>query len=139
MKKNTSSLVMILMSSALFLISCGPIIISPHPQNPPPAWFYPDRIQSVRYVYFPDYVIYYDLLARQYLYLENNSWIRVDVLPPRFKSINLNRSRYVRVRGYRERDIQTYHRENHSNSPRSSRTSTTRERRGRRSSNNLKP
>ena len=138
MKKNTSSLVVILISSALFLVSCGPIIISPHPQNPPPAWFYPDRIQSVRYVYFPDYLIYYDLSVRQYIYLENYVWIRADVLPPRYRSINFSRSKFVRVKGYRERNIQTYHRKNYTHTPRYSRTPTTRETRGRRS-DNLKP
>lgn len=135
MKKSKPSLVVILLSSVLLLVSCGPIIISPHPQNPPPAWFYPDRIQSVRYVYFPDYFIYYDLSARHYIYLENYVWTRVDVLPPRYRSINLNRSKFVRVKGYRERNIQTYHRENHSHTPRHSRTSTTRETRGRRTTN----
>jgi hypothetical protein len=129
MKRNTSPLYAILIFSLFFLGSCGPIIIAPHPQNPPPPWFYPDRIESVRYVYFPDYIIYYDLSVRQYLYLENNVWIRVDVLPPRYRNINLNRSKFVRVKGHRGDNIKTYHRENYRNSPRSSRTSTTRGRR----------
>ena len=129
MKSNKVSLFVLLISSLFFLKSCGPIILAPYPDNPPPAWFYPDRVESVRYVYFPEYVIYYDLSVRQYIYLENNVWIRVNVLPLRYRSINFNRSKYVRVKGYRDTNIRTYHRENYSNSPRSSRTSTTRRRR----------
>ncbi|MBC8757634.1 hypothetical protein H2O64_23400 [Kordia sp. YSTF-M3] len=129
MKNNKLSFFVILILSLFFLKSCGPIILAPYPDNPPPAWFYPNRIESVRYVYFPDYVIYYDLSLRQYIYLENNVWIRVNVLPLRYRSINLNRSRYVRVRGYRDTNIRTYHRRTYTNSPRSSRTSTTRSRR----------
>ncbi|NER16807.1 hypothetical protein [Spongiivirga citrea] len=131
MKRNKPLLSILLISSLLFFGSCGPIIIAPDPHAPPPpSWFYPARIESVRYVYFPEYVIYYDLSVRQYLYLENNIWIRVNVLPPRFRSINLRRSKFVRIKGHRSSSIKTYHRENYSNSPRSSRTSRTRGRRG---------
>lgn len=130
MKRNKPLLSIILISSLLFLGSCGPIIIAPDPHAPPPPpWFYPDRIEAVRYVYFPEYVIYYDLSARQYLYLENNVWMRVDVLPNRYRSINLNRSKFVRIKGHRGSSIKTYHIENYSDSPRSSRMSTTKERR----------
>lgn len=129
MRKNKALLSAILISSLLFLGSCGPIIITPDPHVPPPPWFYPNRIEPVRYVYFPEYVIYYDLFARQYLYLENNVWIRVDVLPPRYRSINFNRSKFVRIKGHRGSSINRYHRENYSNSPKRSRASTTRGRR----------
>lgn len=130
MRRNKPLFFIILISSLMFLGSCGPIILAPDPHAPPPPpWFYPDRIEPVRYVYFPDYVIYYDLSARQYLYLENNIWIRVNMLPPRYRSINFNRSKFVRVKGHRENSIRTYHRENYSKSPRSSRTTITRGRR----------
>tara|TARA_R110000868_G_scaffold326924_3_gene587929 strand:- start:125 stop:364 length:240 start_codon:yes stop_codon:yes gene_type:complete len=61
------------------LESCGPVIVSSRPNNPPPPWFYPNRVVNVRYVYFPDFTIYYDLTLRNYLYLENGIWIRVNV------------------------------------------------------------
>ena len=89
MRKYVFLSMIILITSAPLLKSCGPIIISPLPQSPPPVWFYPGRIETVRYVYFPNYVIYYDLSARNYLYLENNIWRRVTVLPPKYQSINL--------------------------------------------------
>jgi hypothetical protein len=128
MKKYKIALFVTLILSLLFLGSCGPIIISPHPQNPPPSWFYPNRIESVRYVYFPEHTIYFDLSVRQYLYLDNNVWIRVRTLPQRYRSINLNRSKFVRIKGYRNDNIRTYHRENYSKTRRSSRSSTTRRR-----------
>jgi hypothetical protein len=126
MKKYKTPLFVMLILSLLFLGSCGPIIISPSLHNPPPPWFYPNRIESVRYVYFPEYVIYYDLSVRQYLYLENNVWIRVSTLPLRYRNINLKRSKFLRIKGYRNNNIRNYHRSNYSNSPRSSRSQTTR-------------
>ena len=65
----------------LVLRSCALIITAPTPDTPLPRWFYPDRIEAVHYVYFPDYLVYYDLSARNYLYLENRVWARVNVLP----------------------------------------------------------
>lgn len=127
MKKQAPIFIIILISSCLFMASCGPIIISPDPHAPPtPPWFYPNRIEPVRYVYFPDFVIYYDLSARQYLFLENNIWMRVNVLPPRYRNIDLNRSKFVRIKGHRGSSITSYHRNNYANSPKSSRTSPTR-------------
>nr|WP_321230177.1 hypothetical protein [uncultured Psychroserpens sp.] len=108
--------------SALTLENCGPIIISSRPDAPPPPWFYPNRVEKVRYVYFPEHMIYYDLSLRNYIYLNNNVWVRVNVLPPQYRTINLNRSRYVRVKDYRGDNIRTYHNEN--NIRRSSKTST---------------
>jgi len=115
----------VLITSMPLLESCGPIIISPLPQSPPPTWFYPGRIETVRYVYFPAYLIYYDLSKRNYLYLENNIWKRAAVLPVRYRSIDLRRSKFVRVKGYREDKINTYHRRKYPSSPRVSRTSRT--------------
>lgn len=122
MKNNPLLTFSLLFAVLLSLGSCAPIILSPTPHQPPPAWFYPGRLELVRYVYFPDYFIYYDLATRNYLYLENNVWMRVHVLPERFRSINFNRSRFVRVRGYRDDAIRNYHRSNYPNSPRSSRS-----------------
>ncbi|MBC8755890.1 hypothetical protein H2O64_14525 [Kordia sp. YSTF-M3] len=100
MKRNKLLLSVILISSLLFLGSCGPIIITPDSHVPTPSLLYPNRIEPVRYVYFPEHIIYYDLSARQYLYLESSVWIRVDVLPPRYRSMDLNRSKFVGVKGH---------------------------------------
>ena len=131
MKKRTYVMVLLFLISALALESCGPVVLSSRSESPPPPWFYPNRVEMVRYVYFPEYSIYYDLTLSNYLYLNNGVWIRVKVLPPRYHNINLNRSKYVRVKGYRGDNIRIYHNENNvrSNTRTSRRTNTTRTRR----------
>lgn len=99
---------------------CGPVVVTSRPNHPPPPWFYPNRLEVVRYVYFPEYFIYYDLMLSDYIYLHDGVWVRVKVLPPPYHNIDLNRSRYVRVKGFKGDDIRTYHNEN--NVGRSTRT-----------------
>ena len=113
MKSRGYLLVLLVLTGGLTLQSCGPIVISSRPEQPFPPWFYPNRVEVLRYVYFPDYMIYYDLSLRTYIYLENNVWVRVKTLPPRFNTLNLNRSRFVRVKTYRGDDIGSYHSENY--------------------------
>lgn len=98
--------------SCFFCISCGPVVFTTRLGHTPPPWFYPNRIEPVRYVYFPDYTIYYDFSQRNYRYLENGVWITVKVLPPRYNSINLKRSKQVRIKNYYDDNIQQYHNEN---------------------------
>lgn len=95
------------------LLNCGPVIISSRPNTPPPGWFYPNRVETVRYVYFPDHYIYYDLTLRTYIYLDNGVWISAAILPARYHTINLRRSRQVRVTNFFGNDIARYHKENH--------------------------
>ena len=94
------------------LESCGPVLFTAQLNNPPPPWFYPNRIETVRYVYFPDHTIYYDLSLSTYFYLENNIWLSATVLPARFNGINLRRSRYTRINNYFGDNIRQYHRDN---------------------------
>jgi len=108
----------------LVLASCGPVVITSRASNPPPPWFYPNRLEVVRYVYFPEYSMYYDLSTRVYLYLDGGVWVRRTVLPPRYRNIDLSRSRYERVKGYRSDNIQRYHEEKNANRGRSNRTTT---------------
>lgn len=124
MKNKKYYLILLLIASALTIESCGPVVISSRPETPPPSWFYPNRVEAVRYVYFPEHMIYYDLLLRNYLYLNNNIWIRVNVLPPRYNAINLNRSRFVRVKSYRGDNISRYHKENNTTRRRSTTSNT---------------
>lgn len=104
---------------ALLISSCGPVVISSRPHNPPPAWFYPNRLEVIRYVYFPEISIYYDLTAHTYLYLDGGIWVRRKVLPSRFQNYNLNRSRYERIRNYSDDNIRRYHDEHNANRGRS--------------------
>jgi hypothetical protein len=93
----------------LFLGGCGPVVISSRPNYPPPPWFYPNRLEVVRYVYFPELTIYYDLSQHTYLYLNGGVWVRSAVLPPRYRNIDLRRSRYERVRNYRDDNIKKHY------------------------------
>ncbi|NAS12275.1 hypothetical protein [Poritiphilus flavus] len=119
--KNTIALLFAI-SAILCVSSCGPVIVSHRLSDPPPPWFYPNRIETVRYVYFPEHLVYYDLSLRTYLYLEGGVWVSVNVLPRRFNNINLRRSRYIRIRDYHGDDIKRYHQENHLNRGRSNKS-----------------
>jgi len=101
--------VALLLGIFISLESCGRVIISSRPSHPTPLWFYPSRVVNVRYVYFPDYTIYYDLTLRNYLYHNNGIWVRVNVLPSRFNGINFKRTRQIRVNDYFDDNIRVYH------------------------------
>lgn len=116
-----SGILFILVIVLLLLARCGPVVVTSPPNNPPPPWFYPNRVEVVRYVYFPEYSIYYDLSARTYLYLDGGIWVRRNVLPSRYRSIDLRRSRYERIRNYNDDNIRSYHEEHNANRGRSNR------------------
>ncbi|MGB5370715.1 MAG: hypothetical protein WBN18_09805, partial [Flavobacteriaceae bacterium] len=98
------------------------VIISSRPAHPPPPWFYPNRLEVVRYIYFPELSIYYDLSARTYVYFEGGVWVRRNVLPPRYRNFDLRRTRYTRIRDYQDDNIQRYHEDHNANRGRSNRT-----------------
>jgi hypothetical protein len=128
MKTLKLCIVSILIIVLFSLESCGPVIISSRPNNPPPAWFYPNRVVNVRYVYFPDYSIYYDLNLRNYLYLDSGVWVRASVLPTRFNGINFRRTRQVRINNYFGDNIREYHSNRSSNESGRRNTTTNRRR-----------
>ena len=107
------------------LESCGPVVFTARLNNPPPTWFYPNRIETVRYVYFPNHYIYYDLSLSTYFYLDNGVWISTTVLPARYNNINLRRSRYTRINNYFGGNIGQYHRDNNNTARRRRTTSST--------------
>ncbi|ARV14790.1 hypothetical protein [Polaribacter sp. SA4-12] len=109
MKKRKYLLIIILFTSMFMIESCGPVVFSSRLEIPPPPWFYPNRIETVRYVYFPEHNIYYDLSLRSYIYLKNKAWLTVKVLPSQYRSIDLKRSRFVRIKNYRGDNITNYH------------------------------
>lgn len=102
--------------SFLLIVSCGPVVFTTRLGHTPPPWFYPNRVETVRYIYFPDYTIYYDFSQRNYRYLDNGIWITVDILPNRFRSIDLRRSKQIRINNYFDDDIKRYHNESRRNS-----------------------
>ena len=112
-------LIILLFLSMLFFSGCGPVVITSRPHHPPPPWFYPNRLEVVRYVYFPEFNFYYDLSGRTYLCREGGVWVRRNVLPPQLAGQDLRRSRYERIRDYQDDDISRYHDENNSNRGRS--------------------
>ena len=91
------------------LENCGPVIISSRPSHPTPPWFYPNRVVNVRYIYFPEYTIYYDLSLRTYIYMDNGIWISANVLPSRYNTLNLRHARQVRINDYFGDNIREYH------------------------------
>ncbi len=93
----------------LSLEGCGPVIISSRPSHPTPPWFYPNRVINVRYIYFPELTVYYDITLRSYLYFENNRWIVARSLPTRYRNVNLRRSRQERITDYYGDNIRDYH------------------------------
>lgn len=105
----------------MLLASCGPVVFTSHAGPPPPPWFYPHRVEVVRYVYFPELTLYFDLRTHTYLYRDGGSWIRHRELPPRYRSYDLSRQRYERIRGYEQDDIKPYD-QSRTNSGRSNRT-----------------
>lgn len=53
-----------------------------------PDWG-PVGYETVNYYYIPDIDAYYDVPARQYVYFNNNSWIRSSSLPPAYSNFNI--------------------------------------------------
>lgn len=99
--------------------ACGPVIVSHGLADPPPPWFYPNRVETVRYIFFPEFSIYYDLSSSTYIYLDGGVWTRNKVLPPRYRSYDLGRSRYKRIRDYYDDNIAGYHEQHNGNRGRS--------------------
>jgi hypothetical protein len=64
----------------------------------PPFWAPPyDNVSTVRYYYFPDYNMYYDVWDRQYYYLNGSDWIASPDLPPMWAGIDLSSSYVVLI------------------------------------------
>jgi len=89
--------------------SCGSFVYISKTGTTPPAWYYPNKVETVRYIYFPDYEIYYDFSLNNYLYLNNGDWLNTTILPKRFTGINLRRSKQVRITNYYGDSIKKYH------------------------------
>lgn len=53
-----------------------------------PDWG-PTGYDYVNYYYMPDIDTYYDVPSHQYVYLNNNVWVRSRALPPRYSTYNI--------------------------------------------------
>lgn len=93
----------------MWISACGPVVITSRIGSPPPAWFYPHRVEVVRYIYFPELLLYFDLRSQTYVYRDGSRWIRRPELPSRYQRIDLSRQRYQRIQDYDRDDIQPYH------------------------------
>ena len=93
----------------LLINSCGSFVYISKIGTPPPQWYYPNKVETVRYIYFPDYEIYYDFSLNNYLYLNDGNWLHATVLPKRFYGIDLQRSKQVRITNYYGDNIKKYH------------------------------
>lgn len=126
MKKTVFLTLLMLFSLVFSLESCGPVVVTSRIGTPPPPWFYPNRAEVMRYIYFPDHEIYYDFSIRNYLYFDNGIWITANVLPAKYNHINLRRSQQIRIHNYFGDDIKKYHNDNRSNLNRRSTINNTR-------------
>jgi hypothetical protein len=109
MKSNRNFSLIVILVFASIVMSCGPVIISSRPQHPTPSWFYPNRVINVRYVFFPDQMLYYDLSLRNYIFFDSGNWRRVENLPPRYNSLNLRKEKRYRIENYFGDSIKNYH------------------------------
>lgn len=66
-------------------------------QGPPPWAPAHGYRAKTRYVYFPDQNMYYDLNARNYIYLSGSNWVVRTTLPKLFVGVNLGRSSQVEL------------------------------------------
>lgn len=72
-------------------------------QGPPPWAPAHGYRAKTRYVYFPDQNMYYDLQARNYIYLSGSNWVIRATLPKLFLGINLGGSTQVELDFYGDR------------------------------------
>jgi len=66
----------------------------------PPAWG-PSGYTDVQYYYLPDIDTYYDINTSQYIYQNNNKWVRIKNLPPAYRSYDLYNGYKVVMTDYR--------------------------------------
>jgi hypothetical protein len=111
MKKAVLFLIALCTCGLVTIQSCGPVVVTSRLGTPPPPWFYPNRVETVRYIYFPEYQFYYDISLRNYIYLNNGAWVTVNMLPSHYRNLNLRRSKQVRITNYYGDDIKRYHNE----------------------------
>lgn len=84
----------ILLVVLLFCGSCAPTVgqnigVSVHFDLPAWAPYYSNQ-NLVRYYYLPDIECYYDIMNREFIFLEDGQWVFSRVLPPAYAWFDLN-------------------------------------------------
>jgi len=113
MKKYGLILFAFLTIGSFTLNSCG-VIVAPSSRllmDSHPG-YYSTNIESVRYYYYPEHMVYFDLSIKKYIYLSDGVWITAAVLPSHFGSLNYRFSNRVGIHNYYGDNISKYHLKN---------------------------
>ncbi len=65
---------------------------------------------TVDYYYMPGIDAYYNIVSREYIYLERNQWVRRDYLPNRFRNYDVANSYKVRIKAEKPWTNNVYYR-----------------------------
>lgn len=66
-----------------------------------PVWGPPVTVEE--YYYLPDVNSYYDIRAKQFIYVSNGTWVRHNSLPTRYRNYNLRSGNVVVINDYHGR------------------------------------
>ncbi|WP_417357743.1 hypothetical protein [Flavobacterium sp.] len=76
---------------------------------PAPAVWVPATHVEARYYYMPEINVYYDINARNYLYVRNGAWVRTAYVPVAYRNYDFHRCQKVVVNNYYGRTPYTYY------------------------------
>jgi hypothetical protein len=113
MKKFGLILLALLSIGSITINSCG-VIVAPSSRllmDSHPG-YYSNNIESVRYYYYPEHMVYFDLSIKKYIYLSDGVWITAAMLPSHFGSLNFRLSNHVGIHNYYGDNITKYHLKN---------------------------
>lgn len=93
------NLIILTLISGLFTMCAPsrPAVVS-HPE-PPPMWG-PVGYDQVRYYYFPDMMVYYDVHSSMFIYPRGNRWVSAYYLPSHYGHFDLYNSYKVGLTDY---------------------------------------
>lgn len=66
-----------------------------------PVWGPPVTVEE--YYYLPDVNSYYDIRAKQFIYVSNGTWVRHNSLPTRYRNYNLSSGNVIVINDYHGR------------------------------------
>lgn len=112
MKKYGLILLALLSIGSFCLNSCGVVTPSSRLLIDSQPGYYSNNIEAVRYYYYPEHMVYFDLSIKKYIYLNDGVWIAATVLPSHFGTLNFRSSHYVKIHNYYGDNIMKYHLKN---------------------------